>query len=164
MRFVITTLLALSTSANALCIQTTNSCVELNADVTQETLQQTVCTPGYTASVRPSASFTNGVKLKLLRERGEPPENASLYQLDHLIPLAIGGHPRSLTNLWLQPLKGDNGAKSKDKLEVKLQCLVCAGHLQLAEAQHLIAEDWKAARQQLGHKKCNRNANYGPAD
>lgn len=44
----------------------------LNPDVTQATILQTICVAGYTASVRPSTSFTNGVKQKLLRELGLP--------------------------------------------------------------------------------------------
>lgn len=74
----------------------------LNPDVRQDTIQQTICQPGYTASVRPSTTFTNGVKLKLLRERGLPALASQDYELDHVIPLALGGHPRSLKNLALQ--------------------------------------------------------------
>jgi hypothetical protein len=54
----------------------------------------------------PSTSYTNGVKLKLLREHGLPAEQASLYELDHFIPLALGGSPRSPDNLWLQSWDG----------------------------------------------------------
>jgi hypothetical protein len=54
------------------------------------------------------------------------------YELDHIIPLAIGGHPRNLDNLGLQPWEE---AKRKDRIEVKLQCLVCAGQVALANAQ-----------------------------
>ena len=42
----------------------------LNPDVTQETIQQTVCVTGYTATVRPAVNYTNGVKNKLMREQG----------------------------------------------------------------------------------------------
>ena len=41
----------------------------LNPDVRQDTIQQTICTPGYTASVRPATTYTNGVKTKLIRDR-----------------------------------------------------------------------------------------------
>lgn len=43
------------------------------------------------------------------------------FELDHTIPLALGGHPRNLNNLMLQPWEGHDGAKRKDRLEVKLQ-------------------------------------------
>ena len=119
----------------------------LNAGVTQGTIQETICVPGYTASVRPSTSFTNGVKAKLLREQGLPASAAPDYELDHRVPLALGGHPRNLKNLMLQPWEGEAGAKKKDRLERKLQQLVCAYAVPLYEARRAIYVDWQAAYQ-----------------
>jgi len=78
--------------------------------------------------------------VKLLRERDLPQAAAGHYELDHRIPLALGGHPRNLRNLELQPWDGEDSAKQKDRLERRLQVLVCkeqlllgvraAGHLQ----------------------------------
>jgi hypothetical protein len=144
------------------CIPAAGTCIALNPDVREDTILKTICVPGYTATVRPSTSYTNGLKLKLLREKGEPPENANLYELDHYIPLALGGHPRSPTNLWLQEWHGDDGAKSKDKLERKLHCLVCTGRVTLTDARNAIAKDWKQARQQFGHTWCSRR--FGASD
>ena len=87
----------------------------LDPDVRPDTIDQTICVAGYTASVRPATSYTNGVKLKLLRESGTAAENASKYELDHVIPLAVGGHPRNFKNLMLQPWDGRDGAKRKDR-------------------------------------------------
>jgi hypothetical protein len=42
----------------------------LNPDVHPDTIDQTICVVGYTKSVRPSTSYTNGVKFSLLRETG----------------------------------------------------------------------------------------------
>lgn len=117
----------------------------LNPDVRQETIAETICTSGYTAAVRPSTTFTNGIKLKLLRERGLSAAAAAEYELDHRIPLALGGHPRSLANLVLQPWEGEGGARRKDRLERRLQSLVCAGTLGLGDAQAAIYSDWQAA-------------------
>jgi hypothetical protein len=117
----------------------------LNADVRQETIQQTICVPGYTASVRPSTTYTNGVKLKLLRERGLPASAAAEFELDHRTPLALGGHPRNPQNLMLQPWEGPDGAKVKDRLERRLQQLVCAGKLLLDDARRAIYFDWQGA-------------------
>lgn len=114
----------------------------LNQDVTQGTILRTICIPGWTASVRPSSSYTNAVKLKLLREAGLPASDAASYELDHFVPLAVGGHPRDPNNLWLQPWDGEWGAKTKDRLERKLQKLVCAGQLSLADAQSAVRTDW----------------------
>lgn len=117
----------------------------LNADVRQDTIQQTVCVPGYTATVRPSTTYTNGVKLKLLRERGLPASAAKEFELDHRTPLALGGHPRNLQNLMLQSWVGSDGAKAKDRLERRLQQLVCNGKLLLDEARREIFFDWQGA-------------------
>ena len=117
----------------------------LNPDVRQATIQQTVCVAGYTASVRPSTSYTNGIKARLLREQGLPVADAAAYELDHIIPLALGGHPRNLANLALQPWEGENSAKTKDRLERRLQILVCADKVPLDMARRDIYVDWQAA-------------------
>ncbi len=125
----------------------------LNPDVRPDTLEQTICVVGYTKSIRPSTSFTNGLKFSLLREAGLAEAQAGEYELDHLVPLAVGGHPRSLDNLKLQPWPD---AKRKDRLEAKLQCLVCTGQVPLAEAQRAIYEDWQAAYHRYATVKCRR--------
>ena len=115
----------------------------LNPDVRPETIDQTICLPGYAASVRPATTYTNGVKHKLLREAGTDTADASKYELDHVIPLALGGHPRNLRNLALQPWDGDDGAKKKDRLEKQLQRAVCARQIGLREARASIYWDWQ---------------------
>ena len=96
----------------------------LNADVRQDTISSTICVAGYTASIRPSSSYTQGVKFKLMQAQSIPRADASGYELDHRIPLALGGHPRALANLSLQPWDGERGAKKKDRLERALQSAV----------------------------------------
>jgi hypothetical protein len=83
--------------------------------------------------------------MKLLREQGLPQSNAPKFELDHLIPLALGGHPRKPENLWLQPWDGEWGARFKDRLEVKRKTMVCAGKFTLERARQAIAMDWIAA-------------------
>ena len=117
----------------------------LNPDVRQETITQTICVPGYTASVRPSTTYTNGVKLKLMQEQSIPAAAAGSFELDHRVPLALGGHPRNLKNLMLQPWEGEDGAKKKDRLERALQRLVCASKVMLDDARRAIYVDWQAA-------------------
>ncbi len=128
----------------------------LNPDVRQDTIQQTICVSGYTATVRPSTGYTGGVKKKLLREAGIEESRAGEFELDHIVPLALGGHPRQLGNLQLQPWEGESGAKKKDKLEVKLQCLVCTGAVTLAQAQREIYADWQGALARYQGVKCRR--------
>ena len=56
------------------------------------------------------------------------------FEVDHLIPLAIGG-ANSKSNLWAQPWPE---ARIKDKLEVKLQHAVCHGVITIKQAQDSI--------------------------
>jgi len=126
----------------------------LNSDVTQATIARTICVPHYTQNVRPASSFTDGVKQLLLKRGGLDPSTAADYELDHIIPLAIGGHPRNLDNLQLQPWEE---AKRKDRIEVKLQCLVCAGQIALSDAQREIVDDWHAAYHRYAGVKCDRH-------
>jgi hypothetical protein len=89
--------------------------------------------------VRPGSGYTSGVKLKLVHAAGQVEASAANYELDHTIPLALGGHPRSLNNLQIQPWPE---AKRKGRIEVKLQCLVCSGQITLPDAQTLTAEEY----------------------
>ncbi|HJW55311.1 MAG TPA: hypothetical protein VJ577_08570 [Burkholderiaceae bacterium] len=116
----------------------------LNPDVHQDTINETICQKGYTKSVRPSTIYTNGVKQKLMRKQGIDWNRASELELDHIVPLVLGGHPRNIHNLTLQPWDGALGAKVKDKLEVRLAREVCTGKISLAAAQECIWSDWKA--------------------
>jgi hypothetical protein len=131
------------------CMQTSHGCIALNPDVTPANIFQTICVSGYTRTVRPGTGYTNGVKSKLLREAGLGGERMADYELDHIIPLAVGGHPRKRSNLMLQPWTGANGAIVKDALEVQLQHRVCSRQMELAAAQHCIAEDWQACAKAL---------------
>lgn len=128
----------------------------IDADVNQANIQQTICVRGYTKTVRPSVIYTNGVKRKLLRESGIDEIHISDFELDHIIPLAVGGHPRKLENLQLQAWEGPDGAKRKDRIEVKLQCLVCSEQVSLRDAQREIAEDWQDAYRRYARMKCRR--------
>ena len=131
------------------CVQTSHGCIALNPDVTQENLVQTVCVVGYTATIRPATSYSTGVKAKLLQQAGLDASQMADYELDHIVPLGVGGHPRKLSNLMLQPWQGPNSAKKKDVLERRLQHMVCAGQIALADAQFCIAEDWQACAAQI---------------
>ena len=69
----------------------------------------------------------------------------SAFELDHLIPLELGGAPAALANLWPEPWDGGLGARAKDKVENDLHARVCEHTLQLAAAQRAIATDWPTA-------------------
>ena len=137
-------LLAASSAHAGATLETTPGVI--NPNVTQANIGQTICVPGWTKTIRPPTSYTNKLKYRQMQD-GALPLSARDYELDHLIPLSIGGHPTSPDNLWPQPWKGEYGAHRKDVLENVLHRLVCSGKLPLADARRAIAGDWKAAYQ-----------------
>ena len=95
--------------------------------------------------MRPSTSYTRGLKQLMLTRAGLPRGDAVKYELDHFVPLAVGGHPRSEDNLWLQRWDGAWNARVKDRLERRLQVMVCAGEINLHTARTAIQHDRHAA-------------------
>ena len=61
------------------------------------------------------------------------------------MPLATGGHPRSEDNLWLQRWDGAWNARVKDRLERRLQVMVCSGEITLQTARTAVINGWHAA-------------------
>lgn len=116
-----------------------------NPEVTQESVDNTICVKGWTKTIRPPASYTNKLKKAQLGRYDYPDQNPKHYEEDHLIPLELGGHPTSGANLWPQSWTSQWSAKEKDQLENTLKRLVCAHQLSLQEAQRAIATDWIAA-------------------
>lgn len=115
-----------------------------NPAVTQANIQQTVCIPNWTTTVRPSASYTDKLKLAEMAQLGLTGDPHA-FEEDHLISLEIGGNPTSPDNLWPQPWAGPRNAHLKDRLENRLHKLVCSGQITLDQAQHEIASDWVAS-------------------
>ena len=117
-----------------------------NPQVTQDTLYSTICTKGYSASIRPPRDVTEAEKRS----------NAASYdyqgsladtEFDHLIPLALGGDPNDPRNLWVEPTASPN---PKDDVEFRLIQLVCRRQVALSDAQAAIATDWTTALAVLG--------------
>ena len=103
----------------------------LNPDVTQATINATICVEGWTKTIRPPTSYTNDLKQKQMREYGVG-GSMSGYQEDHLISLELGGHPTDPRNLWPEPYPR---ASDVDAIENELNDKVCSGELSLEEAQ-----------------------------
>jgi len=118
----------------------------INPMVTQANINTNMCVSGWTATIRPSSSYTNKLKLTQMKAMGLPGTPA-MYEEDHLISLQLGGHPTDPRNLWPQLWDGVWGAHKKDVVETKLKVLVCTGKVSLAQAQHDIATNWIAAYQ-----------------
>jgi hypothetical protein len=78
---------------------------------------------------------------------GLPGGRREAYEIDHLIPLSIGGSDDD-QNLWPEPrrmIESDWPAERKDELEMRLHNLVCSGQIEIADAQKAIAGDWTEA-------------------
>ena len=117
-----------------------------NPDVTQETIQTTICVSGYSAKIRPPVSYTDKLKVQQIQQYGYSDTNKANYEEDHLIPLGVGGHPRDPKNLWPEPRHSEPyNASVKDTLENTLHNLVCSGQVPLDTARQAFARDWVAA-------------------
>ena len=132
-----------------------NSCLSLNGlpdrgctpgatnpDVTQATISITICVTGYAAQIRPAATYTNSLKIDHMRAYGYAAEAPGDFEEDHLIALELGGDPRDPKNLWPERLTGGSGALQKDRVENWAHDEVCAGRMQLADAQRRMAVNW----------------------
>lgn len=115
----------------------------LNPAVNSDNIEENICVPGWTKTVRPPVSYTNDLKRKLLKKQGLDWSHASEYELDHVVPLALGGHPTDPKNLRLQPWDGPDGAHAKDVIEARMHRLVCSGLVTLKEARHCMAVRWQ---------------------
>lgn len=102
--------------------------------VRQSTIRKTICVAAWRAKVQPPVSFTNALKLRQMKQYGET-GSPRAYEEDHLIPLELGGAPRSPRNLWPEPL---TQSKRSHPLELSLRRKVCAGTVTLAAARRQI--------------------------
>jgi len=122
----------------------------INPSVNQGNIKNTICIPGFSKTIRPPVSYTNPLKVKLMHSYGFTDSRVN-YELDHLIPLSIGGNPKSVTNLWPEPGYGQYNFHIKDRFENYLYRSVCTEKINLEEAQKEIAtnwiENWKKAGQ-----------------
>lgn len=114
----------------------------LNPAVTPATIATTICAPGWSRKVRPAYSVSHAIKLAKLRAAGLAPSDISRFELDHRIPISLGGAPADPRNLDLEPWAE---ADRKDDAESCLAAAVCDGRLGLTKAQETIWRDWRAA-------------------
>lgn len=119
----------------------------VNPDVRPDNISSTICAPGWTATIRPPVSFTESLKVQQMRAYGVEGRPASTFEEDHLVPLELGGAPRDPRNLWPQ---SEPFYPMKDQVENAARAAVCAGRMQLAEAQQRIAHDWRQLGRDLG--------------
>lgn len=98
-----------------------------------------ICVPGYSKKVR---NVPTAIKRQIYASYGILTHKPGDYEVDHLISLELGGS-NSVKNLWPQSYRTHPwNARVKDALENELHRRVCAGTLDLATAQKVIASNW----------------------
>ena len=124
-----------------------------NPDVTQDTIQTTICVSGYAKKIRPPVSYTDPLKVQQIAQYGYSDTNPADYEEDHLVALEDGGHPTDPKNLWPQPRHTTPwNASDKDTLENVLHEMICSGQLPLDAARQALATDWVAAYHKYVHQ------------
>lgn len=113
--------------------------------VTQANIKESICKAdhfSWSEGHMPPKSFLQGIEKDQLKAYGYSDETLSHYQMDHLIPLSLGGHPTDTRNIWPQQLIAQWSARRKDFLEEKLHEKVCKGELTLDDARKQIQTNW----------------------
>jgi hypothetical protein len=110
---------------------------QLDPRVTEATVRTTIGISGWASRARPPSSVTGPIKRRLMREHryNEP---LSAYELDHFIPLGVGGSS-DLSNLWLEPIVE---ARAKDHDEALVHKKVTSGEWTLQQGQQYIRDHW----------------------
>jgi hypothetical protein len=127
----------------------------LDERVTQESVSETICRPGYADTVAPPFNKLMAHKDRMLAARGINANNAPAFALDRHVPIVLGGSPDAPSNLDLLPWAGQQGERRKARAAVALKRCVCEGKLSLAEAQAAIAGNWSVVYAGFGQISCN---------
>jgi hypothetical protein len=127
----------------------------LDPRVTQSTIVDTICRPGYADDVLPPFDTLQRQKEQLLKQRRVTPEDASDYALDHRMPILLGGSPTAAANLDIRRWDGRAGQRRKERLAVFLKRCVCTGDMPLAAAQAAMAGDWPNRFRNLSSPTCS---------
>jgi hypothetical protein len=127
----------------------------LDARVTQATIVDTICVPGYVDHVLPSFETQMRQKERLLKQRSIDASFAAEYALDYRIPVLLGGSPSSAANMDLRRWEGRAGQRRKERLAVYLKRCVCTGDMTLKAAQSAITGDWPNLYPNLSSMSCN---------
>ena len=105
-----------------------------------------ICVKGYTKTVR---NVSTKLRKQVFAEYGILyPQPTGAYEVDHLIPLAIGGS-NDIANLFPEAAVPIPGFHEKDIVEVYLQQEVCNYRVALSTAQRQAANDWLAVYNNL---------------
>jgi hypothetical protein len=84
---------------------------------------------------------------RIMAEYGLPGGRHPDFEIDHLIPLCLGGTDDD-ANLWPEPrrsIESTWNAERKDEFQARMSSLACSGELDVATAQKEIADNWTDA-------------------
>lgn len=131
-----------------------------NTAVAPSAILSTICVSGYTAKVRPPASYTDRLKLMQMgpnapgltirapNGRTYPvvgfnlPGRPADYEEDHLVSLEADGDPYDPRNLYPEPWEGPYGAKAKDVVENRVHAAICSRRISPDEGARILAGKW----------------------
>lgn len=130
----------------------------LDARVTQDSVADTICRPGYADTVSPPLDQVMAHKDRLLAARGIDADDGASYALDRRVPIVLGGSPDASQNFDLLPWAGHGGERRKELLTVRLKRCVCAGRVSLAEAQAAIVGNWTREYGRFARMDCGTDA------
>lgn len=107
-------------------------------DVIPEATRDTVCAKGYSKKMRGEVSKQD--KIYVYYRYGLTYDSKH-YQIDHFIPLSIGGSNKP-ENLWPQPIQNNAGFLEKQRVAQYLHEEVCADKINIKDAQEAVRKDW----------------------
>jgi hypothetical protein len=127
----------------------------LDERVTQQSVAETICHPGYADTVAPPFDELMAHKDRMLAARGIDADNGAAFALDRRVPIVLGGSPDAPANLDLLPWAGHQGERRKARAAVMLKRCVCEGKLSLAEAQAAIVGNWSVVYSGFSQTSCD---------
>jgi hypothetical protein len=115
----------------------------VDPSVTQDNIHSTICANGRTKTMRPMWPVIVRIKREKQHAAADPFDvDHGRFELNHPIPLALGGAAADPRNFALKPWAE---AREKEAIEACLSVAVCIGRVSLREAQQAIWRDWRAA-------------------
>ncbi|MEC5406177.1 hypothetical protein VOM14_11515 [Paraburkholderia sp. MPAMCS5] len=127
----------------------------LDDRVTQQSIGETICRPGYASAVSPPLDKLMAHKDRMLAERGLDADDGVDFALDRRVPVVLGGSPDAPSNLRLLPWAGRQGERRKARVAVMLKRCVCEGKLSLGQAQAAIVGDWSIVNSSFSQSSCD---------
>lgn len=108
-------------------------------DIFKNVTKEQICISGYSKTVRKVSQNMKNEVFNLYSI--EHPVPFGSYEIDHLIPLSLGGS-NEMANLWPKSAEPFPGFFEKNVTGNYLKEEVCAGKMALSVAQEQIAKNW----------------------